>query len=251
MSILNRQDDEIEIDLVEVFRLLLGKWHFIIISMLIFGLVVFAGTFFLVTPQYEANTTLYVNNSVNRENSVAISQSDLIASAHLVDTYAAIIKSRTVLEQVLERANVEIEIGNLQKMITAKAINDTEVFMITVKDSDPHTATRIANAIAEIAPGQCESIVEGSSVKVVDYAELPTEIASPSYKIATLAGMLVGGIFSVAFIVIQALLDTTIKSEDDFKQWDYPVLCVIPDLDEAIKHDRQGYGYGYGRSRKR
>ena len=245
MSIVHRQDDEMEINLLELLQLLLRRAQVIIICTLLFGLIAYAGTCFLITPQYQASTTLYVNNSVTRENSTTISQNDLNASTHLVDTYSAIIKSRTLLTEVIEKAGVDIKVDELQDQITTSSLNDTEVFRVFVQNPDPRAAARIANAIAEVAPDQIADIVEGSSVKIVDYAEIPTKIASPNYRRNAVIGMMMGMVLSAAVIVFRAMLDTSIRSEADFSQWEYPILSTIPDLDEARKKKNRGYGYGY------
>ncbi|MFH7445355.1 hypothetical protein RA265_30460, partial [Pseudomonas syringae pv. tagetis] len=65
-------------------------------------------------------------------------------------------------------------------MIEAGAVNSTEVFEIQVTSADPEEAERIANCIAELLPGRISEIVEGSSVKIVDYAIVPSHKSSPS-----------------------------------------------------------------------
>lgn len=248
MSIMShQQDDEVVINLWEVVKLMLSKAPAIICCTLAFGLITYAGAFFLLTPQYEANVTLYVNNKTSVESTTTVTTSDLNASIQLVDTYAAFITSKTMMKEVIEAADVDIEVKELQEKVTTSTVNDTEVFKVTVMDSDPKAAARIANAIADIAPDRISEIVEGSSVKVVDYADIPEEIASPHYLRLTAIGMILGCMLSAAVVFIRALLDTTIQSEADFAQWSYPILSTIPDLDEARKRKGNGYGYGsYG-----
>ena len=140
---------------------------------------------------------------------------------------------------------ISVENDELQDQITTSSLNDTEVFRVFVQNPDPRAAARIANAIAEVAPDQIADIVEGSSVKIVDYAEIPTKIASPNYRRNAVIGMMMGMVLSAAVIVFRAMLDTSIRSEADFSQWEYPILSTIPDLDEARKKKNRGYGYGY------
>lgn len=245
MSLLRKEDDDVTINWLETIRLMVRKAPIIIICTLICGLISYSGTYFLSTPQYDASTTFYVNNVSSGENSTTITQSDLNASVQLVDTYSAIIKSNTVLNKVLEEVDAEIEIEELKEKISAQSVDKTEVFQVIVRDSDPKMAAKIANAIADVAPQQIAEIVEGSSVKVVDYAEIPIEHTTPRYKICLLIGLLIGFILSVGIIFIRATLDNSLKSEADFKQWEYPVLGVIPDLDGA-KKSKYNHSYGYG-----
>lgn len=246
MNVVQKENDEVAIDILEVGKLMLSNALVIFLCTLMCGLLTYAGVYFFVTPQYEASITMYVNNRATAESSTTVTQSDLNASAQLVDTYSAIITSKSVLREVIEAADVELTVEDLQGVISTSAVNNTEVFEVTVLSEDPKAAARIANAVASIAPEQISQIVEGSSVKVVDYADIPDEIAKPSYKKLVAVGMLLGFLASMAIIFIRELLDTSVKSEADFSQWNYPILSTIPDLDEGHKSRRNGYGYGYG-----
>ena len=106
-------ENEIEINLLEVFQVLLRKTHVIIFFSLLLGVLSFAATYFFVTPQYLASTTLYVNNTSSNNESTTITQSDLSASTQLVNTYSAIITSDMVLNQVIAEAGVDFEVESL------------------------------------------------------------------------------------------------------------------------------------------
>lgn len=248
MQIVKRTEDDVEINLLGVVQLLWGKIWTILFCGLFCAVLVFGCLRAFVTPKYTAVVKMYVNNS-DSSDTTSITQSDLTASAKLVDTYAAIISSNTVLTQVLEEAGVDgISPGALESMISTASVNDTEVFVVSVEDSNPGRAALLANTIAEVAPVSIAEIVEGSSVKVVDTAEIPTEISSPHYKQLTLLGGGIGFLLSCIVILIRELMDTSVKSEADLDAFKVPVLCVMPEFDLANKMDRYGYGYGTGKN---
>lgn len=234
----------IDIDFLRLFRTLVSKLHVILFCGLLFGVLAYAAVYLLVTPQYEASTMLYVNNASTSEGNTTITQSDLYASSQLVDTYSAIITSETFLKQVIADADVDIETENLAKQLEIKAVNDTEAFKVTVMNEDPKAVARIANAIANIAPIQIPAIVDGSSVKVIDYAGIPTDIAKPSYRTCALIGIAFGLFISTIIVLVREIMDTTIKTESDLEEWELPVLGVVPDFAEAKKH-KSSYGYSY------
>lgn len=248
MQIIKRTQNEVQVNLLGLLTLLWKKAAIILFACLLGSVLVFGGTYFLITPKYTASITLYVNNTSTSDAATTISTSDLTASAKLVDTYAAIISSKTVLDQVKEEADVDFKTETLGSMISVSAINDTEVFRVSVENADPKTATRIANAIAEVAPEQISGIVDRSSVKVVDRADIPTDISSPDYFKCAVVGAIFGFIISVAIILIRAFLDTVIRSESDLEGWDLPVLSVVPEFTQAAKLD--SYGYQYGRKER-
>lgn len=244
MEIMQHDTDEIDINFLKLFHILLSKLHIILLCGLLFGLLAYGAVYLLITPKYMASTMLYVNNASTKENTTTITQSDLYASSQLVNTYSAIITSESFLGQVIVDADIDLEVEELAKQLEIESVNDTEAFRVTVMDEDPKAAARIANAIADIAPTQIPTIVDGSSVKVIDYASIPTDIAKPNYRKFTLIGIMLGLCISMLVILLREIMDTTIKSESDLEEWNLPILGVVPDFAEAKKHKSYGYSYG-------
>jgi capsular polysaccharide biosynthesis protein len=183
---------------------------------------------------------LYVNNSTENGAST-VTSGDITASKSLVETYITIIRSDTVLDEVVYRAGLLYSPSVLNKMLTAGALNSTEVFYITITNPNPTIAANLANAISDVAPRYLMEIVDGSSVKVVDKAKIPTEPSSPDMKKNIAIGALVGLFLACAVIVLVTVLDARINSESDLKSVsDLPILGVISDFQSASKSD---YGY--------
>lgn len=231
-----------EVDLITLLRALWRRSWVIVLATVAAGAVCFAWAQFLIAPTYEASALLYVNNT--QDASKPISNSELSAAQSLVDTYVVILNSRTTLDQVRAAARVTYTDRELQKMIQAQAVNSTEVFEVTVTSEDPQEAQKIANTIAQVLPSRISSVVEGSSVRVVDYAQLPSGKAAPNLPRYTVLGMAAGFLLSCAALVLRELLDNQIRGEDYLLQAypQVPVLAVIPELLQRT----EGYGYGYG-----
>ena len=228
MQIVRRQHHRMEIDLFAVIKLFWKKKIAIILSGLIAAAALWLAVVLFVSPKYSASITLYANNSNSTDGSTSISTGDISASVQLVDTYAAIILSDPVIDQVIEQNNLAISGKELLECISIGSVNDTEGCRVSVVYTSAEQAASIANAIAEIAPVKIADIVDGCSVKIVNYAKIPTEKASPSYKKACLLGGVLGIFISVIFVFVEALLDTHIKSESDLQAWDVPVLGLVP-----------------------
>lgn len=241
MQIVRRQQ-KMEVDLSAVLKLLWKKLWLILISGAVGGLLVYLFTLLFVTPQYYASVTLYANNSLSTDSNTSITSSDMNASARLVDTYAAIIMSDPVLDQVIENNALKMSASKLAKRISISQVYDTEVFKITVSYPSPKTAAAIANSIADIAPVKIAEIVDGCSVKIVSNAKVPAQKSYPDDQRAWSLGFLGGVVLSILVLFIIAVLDTRIKGESDLHEWEYPVFGVIPTFSEA---ERVGvYGYG-------
>ena len=240
--------DTMEIDLRELFGVLMRRIWSIILAALLCASAAFAYTFFLIDPLYQANALLYVNNSNISvgSSSLSITTGDLSAAQKLVSTYVVILKSRTVLNEVIETAGLNRSYSSLAGMISASAVDNTEVFRIVVTSTDPAEAELIANTIAEILPEKIPEIVNGSDVRVVDYAVVPSQRSSPSYTRNTAIGALVGAVLCAGIILLAYFFDEVIHSEDYLAQTypEIPLLAVIPNMHPSKQ--RGGYGYGYG-----
>lgn len=250
---MNNKNDEVYIDLRQLFRLFLNKSWLIAFVSILCALIIFLGTYFFITPQYEADIMVYVNNSSLSigSTSFSISSSEISAAQSLVDTYVVILNSRSTLDELAAQAKVDYTSRELDKMITAEAVNDTEIFKVTVTSPDPEEAARIANAVAIVLPAKIADTVEGSSVRIVDYAQVPTHMASPSYTKNTVLGFIAGLLLSSVVIVCFDLFNNSVRSEDYLTETypEIPLLTVIPDTatgKESSYYKRRGYSKKYG-----
>ena len=251
---MTENNEAMEIDLRELFTVLLHRAWLIALAAVVGAALVFAYTFFMVDPLYQSSTLLYVNNTgINiGSSSFSISSGELTAAQKLVDTYVVILRSRAALNDVIEKAELPYTYEQLRNMISAASVNSTEIFQVVVTSKSPTEAEKIANTIASVLPEKISDIVNGSDVRIVDYGVVPAHRHSPSYTRNTAIGFLVGAVLAAAVIVMVHLLDENIHSEDYLSQSfpDIPLLSVIPDMHASRQRSggyyKYGYGYGYG-----
>lgn len=239
-----------DVGLRRILMAVLNKSWLVALVAVLCAAIVLAYTFFLVTPMYQAGTKFYVNNkdSSSGNSSNNMSSSDLTASRYLVDSYIGILETRETLNDVIDYAGIKLDYKKLLKMISAEAVGNTEIFQVTVESSNPKQAEELANAIAFILPQRISAIIEGTSVKIVEAATLPTSPSSPSYVNNTILGFILGAVLAVAFVVIKELTDTTIRKEEDISQvCRYPVLASIPDMNASGKGGYYAYSKGKGK----
>ena len=239
------ENDYIEIDLVRLLSALWRHFWIILLSMVIFGAAGFGYANYLITPLYQSDVQMYVNNADISVGSTSIkfSQGDLLAAQGLVDTYIVILNSRPMLDDVIDELELPYSYEQLKGMIDAEAVNGTEVFQITVTDADRKEAKEIANKIAELLPEHISQVVDGSSVRVVQYAVLAGGPCSPSVMKYLCLGIALGFLISAGIIVLRVLLDRRVHDPEDLaKRYDIPVIAVIPDLE---KKGSSKYGQYY------
>ena len=242
-------DDYQEIDLLKLLRAFWHRAWLIAVAAIVCGAAGFTYARMFITPTYQASAKMYVNNGSFALGSATFSVSDFAASKNLVETYIVLIKTRMMLNDVIERADLDMTYEELAGKITAASINDTEIFGIMVSDSDPERATLIANTIAEVLPERVEEIMNQSSMKIVDYAVVPSQRSAPNITKYTTLGILLGAVAACAVIVVLELLDDRIHDEQYLIQnYNLPVLASIPDYSASGKFGayygkHRGYGY--------
>ena len=222
-----------ELDLIQWLQALWRKAWAIVLAAIIGGGAAFSVAAFLITPLYEAEALMYVNNSSFSVGNTAfsISNSELSAAQSLVDTYIIILNSQTTLNAVIEEADLDYSYSELKEMLHAEAVNGTEVFRVTVTSPEPAESEQIANTITRVLPSAIADVVDGSDVRIVDYAVVPSEKSSPSVTLYTAIGLLLGIVIMCLVITAQEMTDTLIHSEDYLLEtYSLPVLAVVPDL---------------------
>ena len=241
-----------ELDVRRLFSLLCRKAWLIGLTAVICAVLTFLVSFYFITPKYDASTMFYVNNSgggLSIESiTSSISSGDITSRQELVKSYIIILESGQTLRDVMDYANVNMTEEELRDMIKAEAVNNTEIFRVTVSSPDPEEAKRIADAVAVILPKRISTIINNTSAAIVDPAVIATEPSSPSYAGNTLLGLLVGLVLCVTVIVLRELFDVIIRSEEDIQLCcPHPVLSAVPDMTVQSKG---GYYYREGNRRK-
>lgn len=242
-----KNNDVIEIDLGRIWHAVWHRFWIVLVSAVLCMVIALVYTNFFITPKYKASAMFYVNNnslSVG-DTSFSISQGDITAAKSLVDTYIVILNSRACLNDVIDYASVDMSYEQLRGMISAAAVNSTEIFEVRVTSTDPEEAEKMANAIAYILPKRISSIVEGTSANIVDYAVLPSGPSSPSFKSNALLGFVIGFVLAVLILALREIFDVTIRDQEDIEQCcEHPILACVPDM--LSSHQSNGDYYGYG-----
>lgn len=233
---LDRKNDEMEIDLWEIFLVLLGKFPLMIAVGLFTALTAFMCTTFIMTPNYESTTKIYI---LSRQNSDNVTYSDLQVGTQLTQDYAELIQSRFVLEEVIEQLGLDMDYSTLKEKVSVNTPADTRILSITVTDGNPVAAMRIANAVREASSVHIQNVMDIEAVNVAETANLPTEKSSPNVGKNTMLGGMLGVLIVAAITVIAYLTNDTIKTAEDVERYlGLSTLAIIP-LNEGEKKSRK------------
>lgn len=232
---LRQADEDLGIDLYDLFYLFRQKLPGILISMVLGGMLVGMFTFFFIAPKYEATSKLYI---VSSSSDSVVNLTDLQIGTSLTADYEELVLSRPVLESVIENLGLDDveDVEELKKMLRISNPNNTRILSITATSTDPREARDIANEVARLAVDWLPEMMKSNTPSVPEDAVLPEKKASPSYVLNTLVGALACMAAYYGIAVLQYVHDDSIRTAEDLeKYFGVAPLTTIPE--EKGVHD--------------
>lgn len=225
----NRGKRDEVVDLGEIFSALIRRIGTILLVSIVFGVAGFLYSSFLVTPLYSASAMMIVNSGERYADYVSTDQ--LNSAATLVDTYSIIIKSDTVINEVIDHLDMQDTYQQTVRSIGVSAVDETQVMRIDVVATDPQIALDVCTEITNVAPDAILEMVEAGSVRLVSRASTTFRPVSPNVPRNTAVALVAGFLLAAAVVIIRTLLDNKVKSEADITAINLPILGVIPTYD--------------------
>lgn len=208
---------------------------------LIGGCVAGAYTQFFMTPVYSSMSSILVLSKETTLTSLA----DLQLGASLTSDYTVLIKSTPVLEQVIENLNLDTTVEELKNQISINNPTDTRILEITVQDTDATMAKKVVDEIANVSSDYIGDKMEVVPPKVIEVGKIATVRTSPSVKKNIMLGFLLGFVACAGIIVVYAVMDDTIKTEEDIEKYlGVSVLAKVPDRKDYI-NTKKNKGRGH------
>lgn len=242
------RNDEIEIDLRELFFVLLGKiWIIILVTAL--GLGISLGyTMAFVKPIYSSTSWMYV---LSKSTSIT-SLTDLQMGTSLTQDYQVFITSRPVLEAVIDKLELDLTYAELAKGITVENPTNSRFLKITVNHTDPTMAKTIVDELSAVSAEKMGEIMETKGPNVLDWGHIPEGPTSPSLVKNALIGAILGFVLSVGCIVVVYLMNDAIQTTEDVEKYlGMNTLGLIP-LEEGVsKRSTRGHDKDAARARRK
>ena len=224
-------DDEVEIDLRELYYALKKRVLVILAAVLAGAVIAGAATKLFITPVYSATATMLVLTKETTLSSLA----DLQIGSQLTKDYNILITSRTVLQDVVDELNLDMTYKELMECITIENPSDTRILSITAIDKDPEMAKKIADTLAKTSADFIGDKMEVIPPKIIEVGKIATERTSPSVKKNAALGFLLGFLACAAIVVVYAVMDDTIKTEEDIEKYlGVSVLAKVPDRKDYV-----------------
>jgi capsular polysaccharide biosynthesis protein len=220
------------ISIQDIFKTLKKRWKLIMLLTLIAALVSGSISYFLLTPVYQSSTQILVNQ---KQSENQLDSTQIRSNIDMINTYGVIIKSPAILEKVIDELELDQSVDQLSQKITINSQENSQVFSLTVQDSNPAKAVEIANTVSSIFQKEIKDIMKVDNVSILAKAEVK-ENSTPvkpnpllNIAIAVVVGLMAG--IGLAFLL--EYLDNTIKDEDDIERLlDLPLLGSIQKISQ-------------------
>ncbi len=220
-----KQDEEMEIDLLELFQAMIHKLWLILLLLVLGAGLAFGATKLLITPMYTASSEIYILTKTTTVTSLA----DIQMGAQITSDFAVLAKSRPVVENVIKELHLDYTYEEVVSMISTENPSDTRILRINVQNADAELAKELANTFAEETAERVAYIMTTDKPKVVEEAVTPKQPSSPSVGKNTVLGGLLGMVLAMAVITVLYLMNDTIQTEEDVRKYlDLHTLAAVP-----------------------
>ena len=224
----NQMMEEDEIDLTQVFANLKKHWLLLVMAVIIGGVLTWAGSRFLITPQYESTATMFILTKETTLTSLA----DLQIGSQLTNDYKVVVTSRTVLQKTLEDLHLG-DIYTYKDLKTKLVVNNpqnTRILEITALDASPERARDIANTVAKNSADYIADTMEITPPKIIETGEAADQKTTPKNGKNALIGAVIALCLAIAYVVIVTILNDSVTTVDDVEKYlGLTVLASLPD----------------------
>ena len=217
---------------MEFKNVLRNIWNNKLIILLIICISIIIGwcySYIILEPIYQTSTTLLLEQKKVNDDSVS--------------TYSSLIKTKDVLNQIIQNSGIKITQEELKSSISIKSVSGTELIRITVENNNPENASILANEAANVFKEKIAGeIYKINNVYIVDEAEVESTPSNINHTKDVAIFGIVGLIIAVMYVLIANMLDTTVKTQEDIeKNIKIPVIASIPVYDvDSEKTERKG-----------
>lgn len=231
--------EEITISLQEITYALKKRWKLIALITIAATLVSAILSFFVIKPQYEASTKLFIGKQESNQNAAVYDNSDIMMYQKLMKTYAELVKTSDLVTKAVKSANLDYnqnEIKGILSNLTAIPSADTQILDLSFKGENPKEVLKVTEAITNEFISESKELIPNGNVQVIQKAQLPEYPISPNKKLNIIIAFVLGLIVGVGVVLLLEYLDNTFKSREELERTlDLPIIGAIPDYDNMEK----------------
>lgn len=224
--------EENTISLQEIAYALKKRWKLIALITIGATLISAILSFFVIKPQYEASTKLFIGKQESQDNN-AYNSSDVMMYQQLMKTYAELAETTDLVTKAVDNAGLDFnnkQIKELLKNLQATPSADTQILDLTYKGGNPEDVLKITEAITNEFISESKKLIPNGNIQIIQAPQLPEHPVSPNKKLNILIAFVLGLMVGIGVVLLLEYLDNTFKSREELeKTLDLPIIGTIPD----------------------
>jgi capsular exopolysaccharide synthesis family protein len=223
------------VELKDYVRIFHKSW-ILIVACVLFGIAASAAASIATTPKYVASTQLYVSVKAAADAGSGELVQGTSFARQAVTSYVDVVNSAIVLNDVIAELGLDLTAAQLAPSIASSSPLNTVLIDVSVTNSDPALAAKIANSVgsnfSRIVVDELEKpdgeAISPVKIETIQPAQVPTRPTSPNVPLNIALGLLVGLAVGIGIAVLRSVLDTRIHSLHDIELvTDTPMLGGI------------------------
>lgn len=221
-------NEEVEIDLSEIFKLIKKHIKLIIILGLLGMIISSAYTVFMVDKKYSSQGSVLLKADVVNG---TVDSSQINSNKMMINNYVKLLQGNNIQSQVAN--NLNISVGQVSGSLSITNTEDTQIIEIASTTTDAGLSKRIVDETISVFTTYLQDALDVTNVTIVDQPQVNPGPVSPNLKKNMMLGAIGGIVVALAFILLTYLLDTKIKNPEQAEQiLGIPTLGIIPYFDE-------------------
>ena len=224
----NELNDEVEIDLSQLLKLLKKNIRLIIILALVGIIIAASATTFLISKKYQSQGSVLLKADVVNG---SLDSTQVNTNKMMVNNYVKLLQGNNIQDQVAK--NLNITSAEVRSSLSITNTTDTQIIEISSTTVDPGLSKRIADETISVFTTLIQEKLDVTNVTIVDQPEVNPNPVSPSMVKNVIIGAVAGIVISLGYLLLTYLLDTKIKNGEQAEQYlGVPLLGIVPFFEE-------------------
>lgn len=228
----NNYNDEVEIDLLEIFNAIKKYYRVIIILTLFFGVVTGIVTKFFIQPTYSSSATIFLTPTVGVEGNV--DYTSLNSNQKLVNNVMSLLTQENIMTEVVKGTELQTT-SEVRDVLSVTNKMDTELVTVTATTHDAKLSKDIVSITVNTFIDTMQENLNLKNIEIVNKPKLSYKKVGPSLKKNIAIGAAFGLILGLGYAVLKVLTDNRLKSKDEAEKYlGIPVFCELPVMDKNL-----------------
>ena len=224
----NELNDEVEIDLSQLLKLLKKNIRLIIILALVGIIIAASATTFLIRKKYQSQGSVLLKADVVNG---SLDSTQVNTNKMMVNNYVKLLQGNNIQDQVAK--NLNITSAEVRSSLSITNTTDTQIIEISSTTVDPGLSKRIVDETISVFTTLIQEKLDVTNVTIVDQPEVNPNPVSPSMVKNVIIGAVAGIVISLGYLLLTYLLDTKIKNGEQAEQYlGVPLLGIVPFFEE-------------------